>query len=51
MLSIQLMQQWFSLSDPAKDVTPIEVTTMRRFAGNYLMSDRIPDEKTMPTFR
>jgi IS5 family transposase len=29
----------------------IEVSTMRRFAGIELISDRIPDETTILTFR
>ncbi|MEO1003599.1 MAG: transposase, partial [Cyanobacteria bacterium J06638_7] len=33
MLRIHLMQQWYSLSDPAMEDALIEVPTMRRFAG------------------
>jgi len=51
MLRIHLMQQWYSLSDPAMEEALIEVPTMRRFAGNELISDRIPDETTILTFR
>jgi IS5 family transposase len=51
MLRIHLMQQWYSLSDPAMEETLIEVPSMRRFAGIDLMSDRIPDETTILTFR
>jgi hypothetical protein len=29
----------------------IEMSSIRRFAGIYLMSDRIPDETTILTFR
>jgi IS5 family transposase len=51
LLRIHLLQQWFSLSDPAMEVALIEVPTMRRFAGIALISDRIPDETTILTFR
>jgi IS5 family transposase len=51
MLRIHLLQQWYSLSDPAMEEALIEVPTMRRFAGIDLMSDRIPDETTILAFR
>lgn len=51
MLRIHLMQQWYSLSDPAMEDALIEVPTMRRFAGIDLLNDRIPDETTILTFR
>ena len=51
MLRIHLMQQWYSLSDPAMEDALIEVPTMRRFAGIDLISDRIPDETTILAFR
>jgi IS5 family transposase len=51
MLRIHLLQQWYSLSDPAMEDALIEVPTMRRFAGIELISDRIPDETTILTFR
>ena len=51
MLRIQLMQQWYDLSDPAMEDALIEVPTMRRFAGIHLISDRIPDETTILGFR
>ena len=51
MLRIHLLQQWYSLSDPAMEKALIEVPTMRRFAGIDLISDRIPDETTILTFR
>ena len=51
MLMIHLMQQWYSLSDPAMEEALIEVPTMCRFAGIELISDRIPDETTILTFR
>jgi IS5 family transposase len=51
MIRIHLLQQWYSLSNPAMEEAPIEVPTMRRFAGIELISDRIPDEVTILTFR
>ena len=51
MLRIHLLQQWYSLSDPAMEEALIEVPSMRRFAGIDLISDRIPDETTILTFR
>jgi IS5 family transposase len=46
-----LLQQWHSLSDPAREEALIEVLTMRRFAGVDLISDRLPDKTTILTFR
>jgi IS5 family transposase len=51
MLRVHLMQQWYSLSDPAMEDALIEVPTMRRFAGIDLISERIPDETTILAFR
>ena len=51
LLRIHLLQQWYSLSDPAMEESLIETPTMRRFAGIELISDRIPDETTILTFR
>jgi len=51
MLRIHLMEQWYSLSDPAMEDALIEVPTMRRFAGIDMISDRIPDETTILAFR
>lgn len=51
MLRIHLMQQWYSLSDPAMEDALIEVPTMRRFAAIDMLSDRIPDETTILAFR
>jgi len=51
MLRVHLMQQWYDLSNPAIEDALIEVPTMRRFAGIDLISDRIPDETTILTFR
>ena len=50
-LRIHQMQHWYSLSDPGMEEALIEVLTMRRFAGIDLISDRIPDETTILTFR
>jgi IS5 family transposase len=51
MLRIHLLQQWYDLSGPAMEDALIEVSTMRRFAGIDLISDRIPDETTILAFR
>ena len=51
MLRTHLLQQWYSLSDPAMKEALIEVPIMRRFAGIELISDRIRDETTILTFR
>lgn len=41
-LRVHLLQQWYSLSDPAMEEALIEVSTMSRFAGIELISDLIP---------
>ena len=51
LLRIHLQQQWYSFSDLAMEDALIEVPTMRRFAEIELISDRIPDETTILTFR
>jgi len=51
MLRIHLLQQWYALSDPTMEDALIKVPTMRRFAGIDMISDRIPDEATILTFR
>jgi IS5 family transposase len=51
MLRIHLLQQWYSLSDPAMEEALIETPTMPRCAGIELINDRIPDETTILTFR
>jgi IS5 family transposase len=51
MLRVDLVLQWYSLSDPAMEEALIQVPTTRRFAGIELISDRIPDETTILTFR
>ena len=51
MLRIHLLQQWYSLSDPAMEEALIEVPTMRRFVCIDMITDRSPDETTILTFR
>jgi len=51
MLRIHLLQQWYSLSDPAMEEALIEVPSMRRFACIELISDRIPDETKILTLK
>ena len=46
MLRMHLMQQWYSLSDPAMEDALIEGPTMRRFAG----TEKIPYEATILSF-
>jgi IS5 family transposase len=41
MVGIHLMQQGYSLIDPAMEEVLIEVPTMRSFAGIELISDQI----------
>ena len=50
-LRVHLLQQWYSLSEPAREEALIEAPTIRRFAGIDLISERIPDETTILTFR
>ena len=45
------MQQWCTHLNPGMEEALIEVPTMRRFAGIDMISDRIPDETTILTFR
>jgi len=51
LLRNHLLQQWYSLSDPVMEEALFEVPTMRRYAGTELISDRIPDETMILTFR
>jgi IS5 family transposase len=51
MLRIHLPQHWYSHSDQAMEETLIELTTMCSFGFIELISDRIPDETTILTFR
>jgi IS5 family transposase len=50
-LRIHLMRHWYALSDPAMEDALIEVPTMRRFAGIDLISEMVPDETTILSFR
>ena len=51
MLHIHLLQQWYSLSDPAMKEALIKVLTMRCFAIIELMNVGISNETTILTFR
>jgi IS5 family transposase len=51
MLRIHLLQQWYSLSDPAMDEALIEEPIMHYFAGIKIISERMPDETMILTFR
>jgi IS5 family transposase len=51
MLRIHLLQLWYDLSDAAMEDALMEVPTLRRFAGTDMISNRIPDETTILTFR
>ena len=50
MQRVHLLQQWYSLSEPAREEALIEVPNMRRFAGIELISDRIQVETTILAF-
>ena len=50
MLRVHLLQNWFTLSDPAMEEALIENMPMRRFAG-FSMVDTTPDETTILNFR
>ena len=50
MLRVHLMQNWFTLSDPAMEEALIENMPMRRFAG-LSMTQPTPDETTILNFR
>lgn len=50
MLRVHLMQNWFSLSDPAMEEALYEITSLRTFAGLSL-NGPIPDETTILNFR
>ncbi|EYC52185.1 transposase [Hylemonella gracilis str. Niagara R] len=49
MLRVHLMQNWFTLSDPAMEEALYEIASMRAFAGLDLQA--IPDETTILNFR
>ena len=50
MLRVHLMQNWFTLSDPAMEEALYETASMRSFAALKL-SEPIPDETTILNFR
>jgi IS5 family transposase len=50
-LRVHLLQQWYSLSDPAMQEDLIQPPSMRWFAGIELITNRITDETTALTFR
>jgi transposase, IS5 family len=51
MLGIHLLLQCYNHNDPAVEEALIEVSTMRRFAGIDMISDRIPEETKILAFR
>jgi IS5 family transposase len=50
MLRVHLMQNWFSLSDPAMEEALYEIASMRQFA-RLTLTKPIPDETTILNFR
>jgi transposase, IS5 family len=50
MLRVHLMQNWFSLSDPAMEEALYEIASMRVFA-HLSLTQAIPDETTILNFR
>lgn len=50
MLRIYLLQNWFSLSDPAMEEALYEITSMRQFA-RLTLSAPIPEDTTITNFR
>ena len=50
MLRIHLLQNWFSLSDPAMEEALYEITPMRQFA-RLTLSAPIPEDPTIKNFR
>jgi len=50
MLRIHLLQNWFSLSDPAMEGALYEITSMRQFA-RLTLSAPIPEDTTIMNFR
>lgn len=51
MLRIHIMQQWFTLSDPATEEALHDVLIYREFAGLDAGITRIPDQSTLLRFR
>jgi IS5 family transposase len=50
MLRVHLMQNWFSLSDPAMEEALYEIASLRSFA-HLSLNEPIPDETTILNFR
>lgn len=50
MLRIRLLQNWFSLSDPAMEESLYEITLTRQFA-RLTLSAPIPEDTTIMNFR
>src|SRR5678816_901399 len=50
MLRVHLMQNWFSLSDPAMEEALYEIASLRQFA-QLSLGEAIPDETTILNFR
>src|SRR5689334_3592130 len=50
MLRVHLMQNFFTLSDPAMEEALYDSASMRQFAG-FKLSGAIPDETTILNFR
>lgn len=50
MLLVHLLQNWFSLSDPAMEEALYEITSMRQFA-RLALSAPIPEDTTIMNFR
>ena len=51
MIRINLLPQWYGLSEPAMDEALCEIASMRRFADLSLAEGSVPDETTIPNFR
>ena len=51
LLRIHVMQQWFTLSDPAMEEALHDMPLFRDFAGLGGWDDRLPDESTILRFR
>jgi len=51
MLRIHLLQQWFTLSDPAMEEALYDTPMFREFAGLDMGEENLPDESTILRFR
>ena len=51
MWRVHFLQQWFSMSDPAKEEGRHDVPLYRQFAGLDAGLTRLPDESTILRFR